>query len=107
MSTSLLEQLDTYFDQVDAGQAPITTREVEDRLGAGEVKPPLAASSRRGLLVAAATALIVLLLGVIPFLIRAWRYSGCATTCATTPTSRAVRAACSRSTSPQTSPVLR
>lgn len=69
MSTGLLEQLDVYFDQVEGSQDPVTDGEVRTRLGS----IPLVVSARparRGVWVAVAAAVLVLLLiGVLPMLL--------------------------------------
>ena len=68
MSTDLITQIEEYFDQVEAHQSPVTTEEVNSRLGTVTATRPTRALNRRGLLVAAASAILVLLAGIIPLL---------------------------------------
>ena len=86
MSTSLIEQLEDYFDQVEARQSPVTAEEVEARRISVTAIRPATVRNQRGLLVAAIAAILVLLVGIIPLLFTGEKTPP-ANTVDTTPTS--------------------
>lgn len=69
MNTNLIEQIEQYFDEIEAQQLPVAIEEVEARLGVVTADRITPRSNRRGLLVAAATAILVLLAGLVPLLL--------------------------------------
>ena len=70
MSVGLLEQLDIYFDQVDASQTPVTEAEVKDRLWEVPFTSAKRPGGHRGLLVGLAVAAAVMAIGSIALLTR-------------------------------------